>query len=151
MSDSDSCIDRLEADQVPVNDNAGRDPYPEFSQPLPAVNSRQYLDPAVHELTDDKLENYGNKGKSRSFDLFCFHCNRPEWHVRASVYRWGYLFLVGLTFGLIKYIGPYYCKCCGHPRLMWSNNTNPRFWLMKFQNYRQTRKVRRRKARRRSH
>ncbi|MDB4371011.1 hypothetical protein N9Z44_02810, partial [Mariniblastus sp.] len=45
--------------------------------------------------------------------LHCFNCNRSEGHFLAHKNRWFYSYLLGLTFGLISFIGPFRCQCCG--------------------------------------
>jgi hypothetical protein len=69
-------------------------------------------------------------GRSR---LFCFHCNRPESHYNSLKGRWYYMILKGMTFGLVKFYGPYRCRCCGHRRLFSCNRYHPKFIYRQWQ------------------
>jgi hypothetical protein len=64
--------------------------------------------------------------------LFCFHCNRTEQHYNSLKGRRFYFFLMGLTFGLVYFYGPFRCRCCGHTRLFKYNRMNPRFLFRKW-------------------
>ena len=61
--------------------------------------------------------------------LHCFNCNRSESHFLAHKNRWFYSYLLGLTFGLITFIGPFRCQCCGDQRFFSTDRLHPRTWL----------------------
>ena len=82
-------------------------------------------------LDDEILDDHRAHPKKRKW-LFCFHCNRPESHALYRQNRWYYSFLIGLTFGLVRLIGPFQCQCCGATRLMSSNFTSLSYWFRKF-------------------
>ncbi len=124
---------------------------PSEPNPLePASQETHISQPAEQEVGDsfsesglekpDRLETgIDKRGKSSTSSrarrrMHCFECNRKEGHFLASQRRWFYSFLLGLTFGLIKIVGPYQCQCCGSKRLMMFNQLNPRFWYRYFRN-----------------
>lgn len=86
------------------------------------------------DFEDDVVHSPRVKRSRRRKGLFCFNCNRKEGHFLAKQHRWYYSYLVGLTFGLIKFVGPFQCQCCGSNRLMNTNSTNLRFWWRNFSN-----------------
>jgi hypothetical protein len=67
------------------------------------------------------------KRSRRKLRLFCFHCNRPEGHSIPYLGAWFYSYFIGLTFGLIHFIGPFRCQCCGKQRLMFRDWLHPKF------------------------
>ncbi len=104
-----------------------------LSRPLVSSARDNYLDPSKHDLTGDRYDTDEDLLKSKKRELFCFHCNRLETHAPAARYGWIYSFLVGLTIGLIKLIGPFYCRCCGHRRYLNSDRLHPKFILLQRQ------------------
>ena len=72
------------------------------------------------------------KKKKKRFKMECFSCNRPEYHSVKAKNRLLYSYVLGLTFGLSVFIGPFTCVCCGSSRLMNRNWLNPRFWFRKY-------------------
>lgn len=96
---------------------------------LITANEKGYLDPSKYDLTGDKRDPDEDLNKTKRRELFCFHCHRPEMHSRATRFGFVYSFLIGLTLGLIKVIGPYYCRCCGHRRFLGSDRIHPKYWL----------------------
>lgn len=88
--------------------------------------------------------------RSRRFRLHCFHCNRPEGHFVKYRERTIYSFFVGLTFGLIYFVGPFRCQCCGHSRLLRVDFVHPILWARAFSN-RDRNSGRRKRSRRRKH
>jgi hypothetical protein len=96
------------------------------------------------EANDEDFPQYQKPSPSRrTSGLFCFNCNRDERHVLADHRRWFYSYLVGMTFGLIKIVGPFRCQCCGARRLMSSDKTNLRFWWRNLSNERRSKPKRR--------
>ena len=85
----------------------------------------EFADGFEQEFADDS----GRRKSRKRRKMFCFHCNRPEGHFLSAQHRWYYSFATGMTFGLIKIIGPYQCQCCGAKRLMCANRLNLRYWL----------------------
>ncbi len=68
----------------------------------------------------------------RNLVLFCFHCHRPENHFLEKRFEWYYSLLIGFTFGLILFVGPFRCRCCGEQRLFCFDEWHPRILLQKF-------------------
>ena len=91
----------------------------------PEAVAKDFVDGFEQEFADDS----GKRRSRKRRKLFCFHCNRPEGHFLSAQYRWYYSFAVGMTFGLVKIIGPYQCQCCGAKRLMFANWLNLRYWF----------------------
>lgn len=109
----------------------------------------QYQDDARHrgdhilpnddQLLADSDENYEDdnfshdsgrkKKKKKRFKMFCFSCNRPEYHSLKAKKGRIYSYLLGMTFGLLTFIGPFTCVCCGNYRFWCRNWLNPRFWF----------------------
>ena len=86
---------------------------------------------ASGDRDDGGFEDERTKGRKRR-RMMCFECNRPEGHFLAIRYRWFFSYLLGLTFGLITFVGPYQCQCCGNTRLMSHNRLNLRYWARVF-------------------
>ena len=72
------------------------------------------------------------KKKKKRFKIFCFSCNRPEYHSMKSKKGRIYSYLLGMTFGLLTFIGPFTCVCCGSSRFWCRNWLNPRYWFRNF-------------------
>jgi hypothetical protein len=102
---------------------------PEFDQLIQQDKEESYLDPSHHDLTQDHRGAQDPWYRSKRRQLFCFHCNRAESHAPALRHQWQYSFLIGMTLGLIKFLGPYFCRCCGHRRFIGSDRLNPKYWL----------------------
>ncbi len=82
------------------------------------------------EFCGDELDEDGHpRRRSPNRELFCFSCNRLEDHSLAHRKEWPYSLLVGMTFGLILFFGPFRCRCCGHTRLMLNDFLNPKYWI----------------------
>lgn len=109
-----SDVDRLEDDEL-VNEVQNDGGEPELDE-QEEVAGPEYVD--------------SPRTKPRkNFKLFCFECNRMEYHHPAAQHRWYYSYLVGLTYGLVLLFGPFQCQCCGHSRLMKRDKLNIRWWL----------------------
>lgn len=61
--------------------------------------------------------------------MTCFRCNRPDFHFHGLRPRWYWSVLVGFSFGLVIFTGPYRCRCCGARRWMCWDFTHPRCWM----------------------
>jgi hypothetical protein len=110
--------------------SSGDDFHPEFESLIDDnTDDESYFDPSRHDLTQDSNDPQEDCNRSKRRDLFCFHCNRMESHAPALRYRWQYSFLIGMTLGLIKLLGPYFCRCCGHRRFIGSDRFNPKYLL----------------------
>ena len=79
---------------------------------------------------------YAAGARSSKLRLFCFHCNRSEHHYNSLKGRRFYFFLIGMTFGLVRYYGPFRCRCCGHTRLFKYDRMNPRFLFRRWRHSR---------------
>lgn len=98
---------------------------PEESSPAEIdTDEEDFVDP----LEDDELD-FPSRGSRKRIGMFCFHCNRREGHFLYRQNRWYYSYLIGLTFGLIKIVGPYQCQCCGHRRFMCADWISLRYLL----------------------
>jgi hypothetical protein len=87
-----------------------------------------YTDPSRQDL-GDRWNSDDDRNKTKRRELFCFHCNRLEAHSPATRFGAFHSFLIGLTLGLVKIIGPYYCRCCGHRRFLGSDRIHPKYWI----------------------
>ncbi len=97
---------------VPSEDEEWMANLPEPSQP------GEVFPPTENIVENDEFDDVNDRSNQRSasrkrIGLFCFNCNRLEGHFLHRQNRWYYSYLIGLTFGLIKIIGPYQCQCCG--------------------------------------
>ncbi len=59
--------------------------------------------------------------RSKKRKIYCFNCNRQEFHIMAYKGTWLHSFLVGMTFGATRVLGPYRCTCCGRKRAMFAD------------------------------
>lgn len=73
----------------------------------------------------EKEADTGSSSKAR-LDLYCFSCNRRESHSHVLKRKWYYPYIVGFSFGLIKFIGPFHCVCCGTRRISRLSTIHPR-------------------------
>ena len=93
------------------------------------VNVEDVLPPPAPTGFDDSHESGGRKSRkgSKKKRLYCFHCNRQENHSNPFIGAWFYSYLIGLSFGLLHFFGPFRCTCCGRNRLMFKDWTHPKF------------------------
>ncbi|HMO14053.1 MAG TPA: hypothetical protein PKD64_13735 [Pirellulaceae bacterium] len=76
---------------------------PEFDEELIDGYTDEYLDEEIVTVEKSKL--------------FCWFCNRPETHVFLPSLNPVQLVITQvLTIGLIRFVGPFQCVCCGHRR-----------------------------------
>lgn len=75
---------------------------------------------------------YRTHPSRKRIGIFCFNCNRREGQFLFRQNRWYYSYLIGLTFGLIKIVGPYQCQCCGARRLMCSDWISLQYLLRRY-------------------
>ncbi len=100
----------------PVDDYASDDEFHEDEE-------GEYIDEPIDET-------HAETGKRRKrIGLHCFSCNRREGHTLSHYRKMWYSYIVGMTFGLSIFFGPYRCQCCGSNRLMISNLLNPRYYF----------------------
>ena len=59
--------------------------------------------------------------RTKKRKIYCFNCNRQEFHIMAFKGTAIHSFLVGMTFGLARIFGPYRCTCCGKKRAMYAD------------------------------
>ena len=59
--------------------------------------------------------------RSRKRKIYCFNCNRQEFHIMAYKGTTLHSLLVGMSFGLARIFGPYRCTCCGKKRAMFAD------------------------------
>lgn len=81
------------------------------------------------DFEDELASEIGARHARKRKGMHCFHCHRHEGHFLASASRWYYSYLVGLTFGLIRLVGPFQCQCCGAKRLMFADWANLRYLM----------------------
>lgn len=72
-------------------------------------------------------EEVGTRRSRKKSRMYCFHCNRQEVHANPYIGAWFYSYFIGLTFGLLHFIGPFRCTCCGRQRLMFRDWAHPKF------------------------
>jgi hypothetical protein len=97
-----------------------------------AVPPTKNLPSQVDDLDAGNIDSQGRRIHRKRREIYCFSCNRLEGHFLWKQHFWYYSFLTGLTFGFVKWIGPFQCQCCGHRRLMSANMLSPRYWYRKF-------------------
>ena len=129
VSDRSSITSKsIHMSQITANDEVSEDEIDE--------NEQEFEAPSI-----SRLDWSSRGGKLR---LFCFHCNRPEAHYNTLKHRWYYWTLNGMTFSLIRLLGPFRCRCCGHKRLLSGNKYHPQFiyrgWQAKKANERDKRR-----------
>lgn len=78
-------------------------------------------------ISDGFAEVGAKKTGAKNIRLYCFACHRMEYHYNALKGKPYHHLLVGATFGLAWFFGPFRCRCCGHRRLARFNFLNPRF------------------------
>lgn len=93
----------------------------------------QGLNDSIEDRYDDNFsdDRSQKKKKKKRVKMMCFSCNRPEHHSLKAKKRWLFSFVLGMTFGLSFFIGPFTCVCCGNSRLMCRNWLNLRYWFRK--------------------
>lgn len=97
---------------------------------LLSTGEHELFEPARPIFMNNQNSSTTKRSESRPRKrLHCFNCNRNEGHYLALKSRWFYSYLLGLTFGLISFIGPFRCQCCGEKRLLATNRFHPRTWL----------------------
>ena len=87
-------------------------------------DEEEFIDPA-----EDDDVGYRTHSSRKRIGIFCFNCNRREGQFLYLQNLWYYSFLIGMTFGLIKIIGPFQCQCCGARRFMCSDWISLRYLL----------------------
>ena len=102
--------------------------FTETDQPM-AANAQDH---AVESDIDDYRESEDfedayeaeptqTRKRSKKRKIYCFNCNRQEFHIMAYKGTAIHSFLVGMSFGLARIFGPYRCTCCGKKRAMYAD------------------------------
>lgn len=73
------------------------------------------------ETAEVEFEAPRTRKRSKKRKIYCFNCNRQEFHIMAYKGTWVHSFLVGMTFGTARIFGPYRCTCCGKKRAMFAD------------------------------
>ena len=90
----------------------------------------EYDEEEVEEFYETAPSSSSSK-KSKKRKIYCFNCNRQEFHLMAYKGSWVHSFLVGMSFGLGRFVGPYRCTCCGKKRAMFADFCSPAYhWRM---------------------
>ena len=115
------------------------------------------LDPLVEDaFTDDQYieDDYESQAepsrkRSKKRKIYCFNCNRQEFHIMAYKGTMIHSFLVGMTFGLARIFGPYRCTCCGKKRAMFADYCSLSYHWRMYSERRLSKSGRRRRSGRR--
>jgi len=67
------------------------------------------------------VDSSSSRKRSKKRKIYCFNCNRQEFHIMAYKGTSLHSLLVGMTFGLARIFGPYRCTCCGKKRAMFAD------------------------------
>lgn len=76
------------------------------------------------DYLEDRFQKEGtnsSRKRSKKRKIYCFNCNRQEFHIMAYKGTMLHSFLVGMSFGLARIFGPYRCTCCGKTRAMFAD------------------------------
>ena len=98
-----------------------------FSAKIPFHEQIDPFEPDPHEEFEYDEPEFRIRAPRKRIGIFCFNCNRREGHFLYRQNSWYYSYLIGLTFGLIKIIGPYQCQCCGARRFMCADWLHSRY------------------------
>ena len=101
----------------------------EFDKKFDELLTDDSADDLDEDFEDELASEIGRRQSRKRKGMYCFHCHRQEGHFLASGSRWYYSFLIGMTFGLIRLVGPFQCLCCGAKRLMFADWANLRFLM----------------------
>lgn len=105
----------------------------------------QYVDDEIYEE-----ESTSSIKRSKKRKIYCFNCNRQEFHIMAYKGTAIHSFLVGMSFGLARIFGPYRCTCCGKKRAMFADFCSFSYHWRMFSERRLSKTGRRRSSRSRS-
>lgn len=75
----------------------------------------------VDYAEEDYHDSSSSRKRSKKRKIYCFNCNRQEFHIMAYKGTVLHSFLVGMSFGLARIFGPYRCTCCGKKRAMFAD------------------------------
>jgi hypothetical protein len=107
----------------------------QFPGPVNAKSSAVMEPPVSSELERDgdvKVEHVSNRKRAKKRRIYCFNCNRQEFHFMAYKGTWLDAFFKGLTFGLSRIVGPYRCTCCGRKRAMYADYCSLSYYWRKW-------------------
>jgi len=99
------------------------------SEPESLAIEEEFDEEEFFDAEEDDEFGYRTHPSRNRIGIFCFNCNRREGQFLYRQNRWYYSFLIGMTFGLIKIIGPFQCQCCGARRFMCSDWISLRYLL----------------------
>ena len=85
----------------------------------PVVTESVEVDYLDDEPYEEEVSSSRKRSKKRK--IYCFNCNRQEFHIMAYKGTMIHSFLVGMSFGLARIFGPYRCTCCGKKRAMFAD------------------------------
>lgn len=85
----------------------------------PDVTETVDVDYIDDEPYDDEYVSSHKRSKKQK--IYCFNCNRQEFHIMAYKGTMLHSFLVGMSFGFARIFGPYRCTCCGKKRAMFAD------------------------------
>ncbi len=86
---------------------------------VPIVSERVEVEYIEEEPYKENSSSSYKRSKKRK--IYCFNCNRQEFHIMAYKGTMLHSFLVGMSFGLARIFGPYRCTCCGKKRAMFAD------------------------------
>lgn len=110
-------------------------------EPVMASYSGENDDEAIQSVPPS------TRKRSKKRKIYCFNCNRQEFHIMAYKGTWLHSFLVGMSFGLARIFGPYRCTCCGKKRAMFADFCSLSYHWRKFNERRLSGSSRRRSSR----
>ena len=103
----------------------------EYEQTLAGSVEEREREREEERETQAQEEATRKKNKKKRFKMMCFSCNREEYHSLKAKRRWLYSYVLGASFGLSYFVGPFPCSCCGSSRLMCRNWMSLRYWFRK--------------------
>lgn len=99
------------------------------------------------EYIEDDYDDSSSRKRSKKRKIYCFNCNRQEFHIMAYKGTSLHSLLVGMTFGLARIFGPYRCTCCGKKRAMFADFCSLSYHWRMFSERRLSKTGRRRSSR----
>ena len=101
----------------------------------------------VDYVEEDFEGSSSSRKRSKKRKIYCFNCNRQEFHIMAYKGTALHSFLVGMSFGLARIFGPYRCTCCGKKRAMFADFCSISYHWRMFSERRLSKTGRRRSSR----
>ncbi len=97
--------------------------------PTAVNNDDEMSEPLDSHEADDDVEMKQVRGANWDSRMYCFRCHRLERHATAFSNNWYYSYLVGMSFGLLWFLGPFRCRCCTSLRWFRFEWMHPRRWF----------------------